>query len=72
MTILKYLFIKLKSPELIKWFLDFITDLTPMKFDNELVDLGEAIVEGNHKKAMAELEQLKIAVQADWDKYINK
>ena len=72
MKILKYLFIKLKSPELIKWFLDFITDLTPMKFDNELVDFGEAIVEGDHKKAMAELEQLRIAVQADWDKFIKR
>ena len=70
MELLKYLFAKLKSPELIKWFLEFVTDLTPMKFDNELVDLGEALVVGDHKKALIEIEQLKVAVQADWDKYI--
>jgi len=65
-TILKTLFKVLLSKTMAFWAAEYITDKTKVEFDNELVDLVQAIDEGNHEKIIKEAQELIKAVERDY------
>lgn len=66
----KTLFKKLLTKSRVMWLLEEFTDWTSFKFDNELVDVGEALYDGDHQRVITELQQLMDAVQQDWNNKI--
>ena len=65
-TILKTLFKVLLSKTMAFWAAEYITDKTKVEFDNELVDLVQAIDEGDHDKIIKEAQELIKAVERDY------
>lgn len=65
-VLLKTLFKVLLSKTMAFWAAEYITDKTKVEFDNELVDLVQAIDAGNHDLIIKEAQELIKAVERDY------
>ena len=64
--LLKTLFKVLLSKTMAFWAAEYITDKSKVTFDNELVDLVQAIEKGNHDEIIKEAQQLIKAIEFDY------
>lgn len=49
-------------------FLDVMTDKTKLEFDDELLELGVSIYDGDHEGIIKNAEELIAAAKRDWTK----